>query len=1031
MKKKIIALIMIIPIVFLIALFSVGKAAGVYADIPVTGIQITTQNEDGFIDVDVADYDPIAFLAQVQPVNARNQKYSLEISGVGGDEAPKGFEIKDGKLYIKNVVGKVKITAISAEKGFKDSVIVSAYSTKVLKIFPLVNRIEDGGEIVEIEVGDEIVEIEGGDYVFGAKLYPENLSGETRIFEEIGGNHILKLNAVTGVAQALFSGETQVRITCPEGREGLEKVLTVKVNVDTDSTGFAVNGKSSGAKVTVKNNATTAKLFVESKNDALEISDLTLPEGVTASGIERISENKFVLTLSFDKEFSDEAISGKVGETDFSLEFSEYNLDVRTSYYDGEGDEIKQKNNTKVTCVAYSESEDDVDVTFKIIDGSDVITLEQHGQFANITATKRGTAKIKITAEHDGKTIKEIEKTIRVVPNVYSMEFADSAKEYGIENILTIGGKNPKGRPDTRTIFVRVVTEAGTETFTDEFMNVAFSDDNSLFSCKAQPATNADAVSAEIRATGTGLTTLNAELKNYNQYFGTSICAKIRLRAVKDGRNVGNYEELKTVTEAGHIVVLTSNVMLGVKNDGAAMTEDELKKDVKKFITTYDKTYLENLEKSGENGVVNKYVQYLIEFKKDVYGNGFEINADKFTQCKDATGLPKIFKGPLNFVAISSASVKGQDNISFLVRTDNVLINNVVLKGCSDDSLLEEDGQFNLSKLNYVGTTLEIAKSAKLLNSRVSNGRTVVRIFAGGSTMGSPVVKDKSAFNVQDEKINVHIESCVLSNAREFILKIGSNRALKQINEVQRELLNENKEPKEPYKPYDERNKTDKYFNDNYLINDVTLKNSVLETSGLFSVGMETHFSGEFLLGGTITTWEGCAATSYASALRIVGDVKMLDWKNLSNVDSSTLIEVTGDANDWLSMNVAEMMKEVAKVEEKCRDIILNVGGTEYVHGGIAFYGGGYNYSYLDLTEANDETKQFGVYDVNISVLENSKDENIRNQGKMLPLAAGAGDFRFYLYNNKSSRNLSWQESIKNQGNQGENIIPVVAEDVE
>ena len=1008
---------MIIPIVFLIALFSVGKAAGVYADIPVTGIQITTQNEDGFIDVDVADYDPIAFLAQVQPVNARNQKYSLEISGVGGDEAPDGFEIIKGKLYIKNVVGKVKITAISAEKGFKDSVIVSAYSTKVLRIYPKVN-----GE----KIASDVVSINGGENVFSAELYPENLSGETRIFEEIGGNHILKLNAVTGVAQALFSGETQVRITCPEGREGLEKVLTVKVNVDTDSTGFAVNGKSSGAKVTVKNNATTAKLFVESKNDALEISDLYLPEGVrvTASGIERISENKFALTLSFDKEFSDKEIFGKVGETDFSLEFAEYNLDVRTSYYDGEGDEIKQKNNTKVTYVAYSESDDDVDVKFEIIDGADVITLEQHGQFATIAAMQRGFAKIKITAEHDGKVIKEIEKTIRVVPNVYSMEFADSAKEYGIENILTIGGRKPKGRQDARTIFVRVVTEAGAETFTDEFMNVAFSDDNSLFSCKAQPATNADAVSAEIRATGTGLTTLNAELKDYNQYFGTNICAKIRLRAVKDGRNVGNYEELKTVTEAGHIVVLTSNVMLGVKNDGTAMTEDELKKDVKKFTTTYDKTYLDNIGENDEN----KKVQYLIEFKNHVYGNGFEINADKFTQCKDATGLPKIFKGPLNFVAISSASVKGQDNISFLVRTDKVLINNVVLKGCGDDSLHEEDGRFNLSKLNYVGTTLEIAKSAKLLNSRVSNGRTVVRIFAGGSTMGSPVVKDESAFNVQDEKINVHIESCVLSNAREFILKIGSNRALKQTNEVQRKLLDINNNP---YSPYDERNKTDKYFNDNYLINDVTLKNSVLETSGLFSVGMETHFSGEFLLGGTITTWKDCAATSYASALRIVGDVKMLDWKNLSNVDSSTLIEVTGDANPWLSMNVAEMMKEVAKVDKKCRDIILNVGGTEYVHGGIAFYGGGYNYSYLDLTRANDETKQFGVYDVNISVLENSKDENIRNQGKMLPMAAGAGDFRFYLYNNKSSRNLSWQENIKNQESQGMKIHPVVAEDVE
>ena len=1020
MKKKIIALIMIIPIVFLIALFSVGKAAGVYADIPVTGIQITTQNEDGFIDVDVADYEPIAFLAQVQPVNARNQKYSLEISGVGGDEAPDGFEIIDGKLHIDNAVGKVKITAISAEKGFKDSVIVSAYSTKVLKIEPFVNdEAKENGDTIMINGGEESL--------FSAKLYPADLAGETCVFEEIGDNRILKVNAATGVVKALCSGETKVKISCPMGVDGSEIIINVKVNVDTKSKGFAVNGESDNAAVVLQNKAKVAKLYVESEED------LT-PEEVGAAvnfpdaevSVKQLSNKKFELTLTFKQEFSETTVKGNVGESNFSINFTKYTFDVLTSYYKGGpgGDEIKQKNNTKVTYVAYSESDDDVDVNFEISDDTDVITLEKHGRFATITATKRGSAKIKITAEHDGKVIKEIEKTIRVVPNVYSMEFADSAKEYGIENILTIGGKNHKGRPDTRTIFVRVVTEAGSETFTDEFMkfmNVAFSDDTSLFSCKTQTATNADAVSAEIRATGTGLTTLNAELKNYNQYFGTNICAKIRLRAVKDGRNVGNYEELKTVTEAGHIVVLTSDVMLGVK-DGMDMTEADLKKDVKKFPTTYDKTYLEN---SGEN----KEVQHLIEFKNHVYGNGFEINADKFTQCKDATGVPKIFKGPLNFVAISSASVKGQDNISFLVRTDNVLINNVVLKGCSDDSLLEEDGQFNLSKLNYVGTTLEIAKSAKLLNSRVSNGRTVVRVFAGGSTMGSPVVEVESAFNVQDEKINVHIESCVLSNAREFILKIGSNRALKQTNEVQRKLRKE--KDKEYYSPYDESNKTDKYFNDNYLINDVTLKNSVLETSGLFSVGMETHFSGEFLLGDTITTWKGCAATSYASALRIVGDVKMLDWKNLSNVDSSTLIEVTGDANDWLSMNVAEMMKEVAKVKSECRDIILNVGGTEYVHGGIAFYGGGYNYSYLDLTRANDETKQFGVYDVNISVLENSKDEKIKQQGKMLPMAAGAGDFRFYLYNNKSSRNLSWQESIKNQGNQGMKIHPVVAEDVE
>lgn len=740
--------------------------------------------------------------------------------------------------------------------------------------------------------------------------------------------------------------------------------------------------------------------------------------------IKPLADKQFIVSISLpqDDSLKNREVTCKIGGAEFKVSFTDYTLDIKTSYFKGGQDEIKQINKSVIDYVAYSKHEDDdVEFFFVIKSGDDVISIEQDeqdGRNAKITARKRGKASIMVVAKQDGEDITAVNKDIIVVPEIKSFVFADSAKEYGIENILTIGDKKPNTMPDERIFSLQIKTENDSESpdaFAD-FTKIDFS--NSADNLKTKDTNDGTKYTVK-GISKTGITTLTAQMTDYNKYFGTNICAKIRFRAVKDGRNVGNYEELKRVTEDGGIVVLKNNVMLGVKKDGTAMTEDELKKDVKKFITTYDKTYLEN---SGES----KEVQYLIEFKNHVYGNGFEINADKFTQCKDATGKPLIFQGPLNFVAISSASVKGQDNISFLVRTDNVLINNVVLKGCDDESL-KEDGQFNLSKLNYVGTTLEIAKSAKLLNCRVSNGRTVVRIFAGGSTMGSPVVEDKSAFNVQDEKINVHIESCVLSNAREFILKIGSNRALKQTDEVQRKLLDANNNP---YLPYDESNKTDKYFNDNYLINDVTLKNSVLETSGLFSVGMETHFSGEFLLGGTITTWKDCAATSYASALRIVGDVKMLDWKNLSNVDSSTLIEVTGDANPWLSMNVAEMMKEVAKVKEECRDIILNVGGTEYVHGGIAFYGGGYNYSYLDLTEANDETKQFGVYDVNISVLKNSKDEKIKQQGEMLPLAAGAGDFRFYLYNNKSSRNLSWQKNIENQGNQGDNIIPVVAEDV-
>ncbi len=1025
MKKKIYALIMIIPIVFLVTVFSVGKVAGIYADVPVTGIRIVTQSEDGIISVDVAEYEkPIELVAQVEPESAKNQNYKFEISGVDDEEAPDGFEIIDGKLIITDV-GKAKITAVSAEKGFRDSIIVDATSSKVLRINPVV-------VVGEEKIETRSITMNGGEVkTISANLYPANKASSSIKVEECGEKRLLKIDPVTGETKALFSGKTQVRITCPnDGIKNLEEIVDVDVKVENlETTGFAINGKSNDASINLYNNAKTLKVYVESYGDELKESDITLPSGASVQEIKPLADKQFIVSISLpqDDSLKNCEATCKIGGAEFKVSFTDYTLDIKTSYFKGGKDEIKQINKSVIDYVAYSEHEDD-DVKFffvieKIENGDDVISIEQDGRNAKITARKRGKARIRVVAKQGDEEITAVFKYIIVVPEIKSFVFADSAKEYGIEKILTIGDKKPNTMPDERIFSLQIKTENDSESpdaFAD-FTKIDFS--NSADNLKTKD-TNDGTKYIVKGISKTGITTLTAQMTEYNSYFGTNICAKIRFRAVKDGRNVGNYEELKRVTKDGGIVVLKNNVMLGVKKDGTAMTEDKLKKDVKKFTTTYDKTYLEN---SGES----KEVQYLIEFKNHVYGNGFEINADKFTQCKDTTGKPLIFQGPLNFVAISSASVKGQDNISFLVRTDNVLINNVVLKGCSDESLKEEDGRFNLSKLNYVGTTLEIAKSAKLLNSRVSNGRTVVRIFAGGSTMGSPVVKDESAFNVQDEKINVHIESCVLSNAREFILKIGSNRALKQVKPEQRKLLDANKKA---YEPYAESNKTDKYFNDNYLINDVTLKNSVLETSGLFSVGMETHFSGEVLYGEgnaiSIPEWKGCAATSYASALRIVGDVKMLDWKNLSNVDSSTLIEVTGEANPWLSMNVAEMMKEVANVKEECRDIILNVGGTEYVHGGIAFYGGGYNYSYLDLTRANDETKQFGVYDVKISVLKNSEKENIKQQGEMLPMAAGAGDFRFYLYNNKSSRNLSWQENIKNQGNQGMNIIPVVAEDV-
>ena len=79
------------------------------------------------------------------------------------------------------------------------------------------------------------------------------------------------------------------------------------------------------------------------------------------------------------------------------------------------------------------------------------------------------------------------------------------------------------------------------------------------------------------------------------------------------------------------------------------------------------------------------------------------------------------------------------------------------------------------------------------------------------------------------------------------------------------------------------------------------------------------------------------------------------------------------------------------------------------MHGGIAVYGGGKNYAQVDLTGLNGELTDFSEYSVNISILTNSDDAEMADQGGFLPLAAGTQDFRFYMYGSGSANSYRKQ----------------------
>lgn len=1065
MKKKVIALIMIIPLIFLITLFSVGQVASILADIPVSGIKITTQTDEGFIYLDMAKYnsDPANYIyleAQVEPANAKNQNYSFKVEEAepGVDPADVTIDAENGLLSL-NGTGKAKITAISADNGYTDSVIVNVRSSKVFAVDATLERINTGSEVAFDTIGEKeyAVTLVPDDYQFKAKIYPEEVSDSSVTWSSSNSN-VVSINSVTGRAVAKLSGEATITLDCANAVEGFEPV-TIKVTVP-------YNGGESG--MTIEGHSDAELLFNTGLNEVAFLVELEEPSQtlgtstfLALSGVDSgyvLGENyekldsegkrfKITLTLSNGHPESLELsirVPGRTQESKLIISFSAFRFDVFTSYHTTIENDIYQKKDASIQYISVgSPSGENVIYEWSASSDNLKITTASESSTVNISSAYVGDYVVTVKAYEKvnngeafekGKLLDTLTKNIHIVRGVYSIEFVDNAVTYGMENLLTIGDTilDDSGyKPYRPTLDIKIAYDDGTFGGYSTSDLVFSSDDNSIIA----PSITDDAFKVAVH--GDGVTSITAKWAN-GEYFNQNVTTVIRLRGVKgavmigaDSRNtpssVEDYRALKRASSQKKKVILMKDVMLGWQN----MSVSELKAESYTMPTDYDWTYYNNTSGRRPN------LYYLIEFGNDVYGNGYTVNADYMAAAKDATGSPLLFKGPLDLVGLEGISVKAQDNVSFLVRNEGVLINNINLKSCSDTSILGDDGQgVDLSKLNYVGTTLEISSDTTLTNSRVSNGRTVVRIFGGETTNGDPIVSSFDDVNLEEERLVARIESCILTQAREFIVKIGSNRA------VRAEKTNDFADWKIPeatkidgskYSAYDKNNLNDNYFYDHYVITDVTIKNSILANSGLFSIGMDTHFAGKMLASYYAPSWDGCAATSFASVLRFEGNVGIYDWKDISNVDSSTLIEVTSDYFQRFKLQINEMLNMVNTTYKKdvegnstgeiiYPNIVDTIDGKTYAHGGIAMYGGGFNYSLLDTTNCTSE--ELINYRINLTILkEATPDSDLWEQGNMLPAAAGDEDFNFYMYDATSNFNYQQQQTELSSGQAY--IIPI------
>ncbi len=997
MRKTVVALMLILPLLFVFAVFSSGQVAGLGVSIAVNGVEILNAPDGDVLAIDIADpQEDFVIDALVTPENASDKSVVYRVEAVEGAPLADVSVDEHGRVTAKSA-GSARVVVATKDGGYTDSFVVLASSSKPYDFELSLTAVGDDVQLLTSSSDGLYASVAAGAYAYGTDAVPAGFA-EAQV-QVTSGFAVVQAGTLTFP----FSGRTTLDFCVQDGAFGaISHSVTVDVSVPETVSGIVVNG-SANASLAVESGSSDISFFVQAKSEIELKSEYISSKTITQ--IDGAGEHCYRVDAILAPDRPDNIeiqVCGADGSATVAIANADFAFSV-SSTLPVQGADAVILTGGEVTFFAVpSVLADDVEYVWTIEDAtSDDISIETHGDSCTIGASSAASFKLVVRPTRGGYPLDvyPIEIQISAIDELTSVQIADRT-DLGLARELVIAGSAYRdGKTVSNTFTFDLRAFFGARPIADCVDDLEFSVSDPAI---AELVTDGNSVS--LRPVENGEVTVTAAWKG-NGAFGRNVASSITLKVAADAVSCTTSAQVFDAADKGLAIVLDADIMLGEEFGGNVSA---MRARLGSMRSTYNAEFYSNTGRESE-AVIN----YVLEFKNDLYGNGHTLNAELFTTAADGTGMPLLFKGPLDFVSLGdSASVAGQDNSAFLIRTDGVEISNVTLLGCSD-AAIEEDGQTKLEKLNNVGTVLEVNADCALRSCRIRNGRTVVRVY-GGNTSGNDYMRDAldGAPISDSDRAIVTIEKCLISQGREFLIKLGSDRALAAD-------LYANAEPDlvdasgDPYAPRTDGLWQDDYFYSRYVMTDLTVEDCVLERSGLFSIGVESNFAGPVLArnaaesGVDFDGWAGTGGTSFASVLRLKGDVRLYDWKSLDLIDSSTLID---SQIDRFSLDLGAMLRFAAAfAPDKYGDIIAASDNGDVVHGGIALYGGGKNYAQVVLSDLDPDLADFNVYQVNISILKESDDPVLLDQGDFLPLAAGTQDFRFFMYPNDSPNSFAQQ----------------------
>jgi len=965
MNKKLIFLILCLPLLLMLSLYSVSKTVRLAVGVPVSKIEIIG-DQIVYMDIDKTDKYVIDYV--IYPTSAKNQNVTFSAEPVGN--APLAdIEFVDGSL-VANSCGKAKVIITTADGGFRDSFIIEISSNSIKSISStLENDLIYVGKTSKISTT----------FTPADTIY-------TRLNYNSSNPNIASVSA-DGTITGISKGQTTITISSTIDPSIFDTVTVEVKNEDIiDLISDNVVTWASFGQIDIATDleepCTFSYTAVDKDNNEISPSAISFEFDYSKQ-----AQNQVSLKYTFNDPNIVEDITVKikvVTESGYELEkicTISHIKEITAKFVDTSSVGINVGYSTIIPFTV-TPKDSAVEYSISTTNNNIIVSVNEQNKFIELSAIKLGktTITLKIANLENPDEFVTITKDVVVFPTTIYIN--ESSKTYGIENTFAVG----KTEVDGSLSEFEFSTSYGNALIGENFLENV----------------NYVASSSNVEISKEGTLTLKAEngsetvsIKSVFECDGyRKESEPFEILCVYDGLNVRNYLDLYNATNSPSPkpIVLQNNI----KEDFAVGVGNNYYKEI---YTTYDSTYYKNMGKEE-----TAKVKILIEFKADVYGNGYSINAHNVAWKKNLqnAGQNSVFSGPLNFVALSETGgmiqVKAQDNICFAVY-ENVTISNIELKGC--DLTADEENNIDLTDLTYTGTTVEVlGDNVDIKYSRISNGRTVLRAFGD---IENP-----------EKVINLKIENCVLGGAREFIVRLGSNCFVDgTLSNPAPNLPNNTLNSFPAQKHYTNMTEQEKLeYEQKFIKTYVTIKNTIFENAGIFAIGLDAHFAGPALadgsafLDGLTSGWKDLAKTSYGVKLTFEEEVKLYNWKDLNEVDSSTLIEVLGStAFGDIQLNISDMINALHNSPE-FENVIYESNNVKYIHAGIAFFGGGKNYSVFD-------DKNYTTYDLNEYAI------NLSDVGKgMLSAAAGYEDFYFMLCDRTTLDFLpETQEEILESGN--------------